>query len=350
MSERHTTRLSVIVPVYETSLIFFKQCLDSLHTQTLLEAEFLIIFDGENVKLHSFCEEYKKKDDRFKIYVCPHAGVSATRNFGISQANGDYITFVDADDSLYINSTLQKAYKYQQFCNSDITYFNWISDKQPKILWSQDKSKLSSEEKDFFLQQNIHIQKPSFSGAPWAKIFRRSFLNENGIHFKETCTIGQDRVFNYEACIQARTISYCKDIFYKYEIISNSATQRFRSNFLPVILSYIEELYKLSNEKYHALIGREAMVIFYSSWEKCYMSPQNKKHFFPRMKELTNIVRSNRFQSLIQKVNTNNCSFLFKLETFLLRHKITFWIYLHGLQRSLIHFPYKKLTFFHKRH
>ena len=335
MSEILSPYFSVIIPVYKTPLDYFRTCLDSLLNQTISNVEFIIVYDGKDDTLFSLCKDFQKKDFRFKIFVQPHLGVSATRNFGITQARGQYIAFVDADDCLYSNTTLENAYKFQQSHNSDITYFSWFFNNQEKKIWFQDKESLSDKEKEYFLQQNMHIQNPSFSGAPWAKIFRRSFLIENEIHFKEKCVIGQDRVFNYEAILHASKISYSKDIFYKYVINSESATERFRPNFLPVILNYIEELHILSDGKYHSLIGRDAMTKFYLSWEKCYMNPQNKEQLLSRMKELINVVCSDAFQTLIQKVDTKNCSFLFKLETFLLQHKITFWIYLHGLQRTL---------------
>ena len=63
------------------------------------------------------------------------------------------------------------------------------------------------------------------------------------------------------------------------------------------------------------------------------MNPQNKKNFFSRMKRLAQDARSKRFQLLIKDADTKGCSLLFKIETFLLRHKITFWIYIHGLKR-----------------
>ena len=66
------------------------------------------------------------------------------------------------------------------------------------------------------------------------------------------------------------------------------------------------------------------------------MHPKNKETYFNRMKELSNIILSNRFQELIQSVDTTNLSILFKIEAWLFQHKITFPIWLHGFKFNII--------------
>lgn len=345
-----STQISVIVPVYKTPLNHLTKCLKSLLHQTLQNAEFIIIFDGENDLQYSCCETYKQKDFRFKMFKQPHLGVSAARNFGINLAKGKYITFVDADDTLYSSTILEMSCTYHQSNNSDITIFSWTSNNQIKnSIWQENKKELSSEEIEYCLKQNIHIQDHSFSGAPWAKIFTRDFLAFNRIYFNTNCLIGQDRVFNYETISKAKKISYCNTIFYNYKINKDSATQRYRPDFLPIVLNYVEELNKLAPPKYASLIGRETLDLFYLSWNRCYMNPNNKNSFFKRMKELTTIVCSEKFLSLIKYVDSSNTSLLFKIEQNMLQHKFTFWIYFHGL----IHLkknPFKHTKIFVQHH
>ena len=334
MHKEVSTHISVIIPVYKTEKKNFKQCLESLHCQTARETEFIIVFDGKNAELQSFSEEFKKIDNRFKVYIQPHEGVSSTRNFGITHANGMYIAFVDADDSLYSKDALASAIKLIEKEYSDIYLFNWNQcNLIEKKLWDQNKKILSNDEREFCLKQLICIQHKAFSGAPWAKLFKKKFLLENKIFFNKKCIIGQDRVFNYKAFSNTQKISYYNLHFYNYVVNESSATQRFRLGYLPTILNYIEELSILSNGKYSSLIGREVLTHFYISWEKDYMSIQNKKKFFFRMKELASVVKSDRFQVLIKNIDTNNCSRIVKIEAKLLQHKATFWIYIHGLKK-----------------
>jgi glycosyltransferase involved in cell wall biosynthesis len=337
MNDKQQIFVSIIVPIYNTPLRFFKECLDSLTSQTLKETEFLLIFDGENNELFSFSKQYQEKDSRFILSIQPHKGVSATRNYGLKQAQGEYITFVDADDYLNDNKSLEKCYDSVKSNDSDITIFNWAQKEKNVIsLWSCNKEKLSDSETEECLRQFICIENPAFSGAPWAKFYKRLFLNANKIHFKSSCIIGQDRVFNYEAFSLASKISYSTEVLYTYVTNSESATQRYRPNSLAILLNYIDELSKISCEKHRSLIGKETLNMFYVSWNTCYMHPDNKNSFFRRMKEISDVVISNRFQNLIRSVDTTVFDFPVKIEIWLFKHKITFPIWLHGLKFAII--------------
>ena len=91
-------KVSVIIPIYKVFPDYLRSCLDSLVAQDMEECEFILVSDGAPEIENSICEEYASKDARFKFFKCEHAGVSATRNYGIEKAQGEYITFVDADD------------------------------------------------------------------------------------------------------------------------------------------------------------------------------------------------------------------------------------------------------------
>lgn len=334
MSKEPSPKVSVIVPIYKTPLNYFKECMESLYNQTLRDAEFILVFDGENKELLSICETYK--DPRFKIFVQPHLGVSATRNFGIKQAIGVFLTFVDADDSFYRKDSLENCFSATIENDSDIFIFDWASSSQPvKKIWSHSVKYLSKFELEFCLQQTIYTLNSNFPGAPWAKFFRRNFITTNKIQYKERCIIGQDRVFNYEAFSTAQRVSYSQITLYRYTTNIESATQQFRPNYLSIILNYIEELHFLAKDKYPSLIGNIAITMFYYSWDKCYMNPQNEHNFFFRMSNLTKIAKSDNFQALIRQVNLPNISPLVKLEIFLLQHRITFWVYIHGFKKNL---------------
>jgi glycosyltransferase involved in cell wall biosynthesis len=330
-------KVSVIVPFFEVVEKHFRDCLDSLCSQTMQDTEFLLVSDGASSKNTSICDEYIKNDHRFRLLTKEHSGVSATRNLGIKQALGEYIVFVDADDTLYNNRSLERCYESVQKNHSDIILFDWITKgKDPLSLWPEDKTILSDTEKEECLKQLISMENPAFSGAPWAKLYNRTFLTKKNILFNPKCIIGEDLVFNYEAFYKASKISYTKEIIYIYVMHKESTIQRYRPNCLPVFLNHIEELKKLSNEKYLSLIGKESLKMLYFSWHRCYMHPKNKETYFNRMKELSNIILSNRFQELIQSVDTTNRNLLFKVETWLFQHKITFPIWLHGFKFNII--------------
>ena len=92
--------LSVVVPVFNTEK-FLPNCLDSIKNQQFRDFEVLLVDDGSTDKSSSICDKYAEIDDRFTVYHRKNNGVSAARNYGISCAKGDYITFVDSDDYIF---------------------------------------------------------------------------------------------------------------------------------------------------------------------------------------------------------------------------------------------------------
>ena len=329
-------KTSVIVPVYNPPLEYFKKCLDSLKEQTLKLAEFIIVFDGESPEAYVLCQSFHTSDSRFKLFTTPHQGVSCARNFGIDLAGGEYVAFVDADDTLYSKTILEDSYQAAKNIDSDVALFTWsLSRKIEQKIWVQDKDALTKEERIYCLKQLIHIQNPSFSGASWAKIFRREFLLREGILFSNKYAIGEDRVFNYKAFSLASKISYNNILFYNYTERDDSASKQIRPNYLSIALDYIEELNNLSEEKYLSLVGRETLLLFYLSWDKDYMCFSTIKEYYAKMRDLSAVIVSDRFQKLISFVDLKGLSFLIKMETFLFQKKIVFPIWIHGIKRLL---------------
>lgn len=89
--------ISVVIPVYNGEC-YLEKCLDSLLVQTYSFFELILINDGSNDGSAQICNEYTRKDRRIKVYHQENAGVSVSRNRGIEQAAGEYLSFVDADD------------------------------------------------------------------------------------------------------------------------------------------------------------------------------------------------------------------------------------------------------------
>ena len=96
--------ISIIVPVYNTEKYLIR-CLDSLVNQTFNDIEIIIVNDCSQGNCKEIIEEYKKKDNRIKyIEHSENKGTLIARKTGSIEAEGDYITYVDSDDELDINT------------------------------------------------------------------------------------------------------------------------------------------------------------------------------------------------------------------------------------------------------
>lgn len=91
--------VSVIVPVYNVEK-YLKNCLDSLKAQTYSNLEFILIDDGSQDASSQIADQYAKEDSRFTVIHQANSGLSQARNHGIELAKGEYLTFVDSDDTV----------------------------------------------------------------------------------------------------------------------------------------------------------------------------------------------------------------------------------------------------------
>ena len=99
------TKFSIIIPCYNAKK-FLPSSIESVQNQSYDNFEIIIIDDGSTDGSDALLVEYEKKDSRIHVYRFENAGVGISRNRGISLAEGDYILFLDSDDS--INSELLK--------------------------------------------------------------------------------------------------------------------------------------------------------------------------------------------------------------------------------------------------
>lgn len=112
-------KISVIIPVYNVEN-YLRECLDSIINQTFKDIEIICVDDCSTDNSLDILNEYAQKDNRIKVFEQKeNSGQGAARNFGISIAQGEYITFVDPDD--YIESTMyEKMYNQAKTLNSEI--------------------------------------------------------------------------------------------------------------------------------------------------------------------------------------------------------------------------------------
>ena len=91
-------KLSIIIPVYNASS-YLPGCLERLIKQPFKSIEIILVDDGSTDNSASICDEYAQKDYGISVKHEPHAGVAHSRQIGLEEAQGDYILYVDADDT-----------------------------------------------------------------------------------------------------------------------------------------------------------------------------------------------------------------------------------------------------------
>ena len=118
-------KVSVIVPVYNVEK-FIDKCLNSLVNQTLKEIEIIVVNDGSSDNSQKIIDEYVKKyPNKVKSFIKENGGQGSARNMGMEKAVGEYISFVDSDDWLDLN-TLEKMYTLAKKDKSDIVICDMV--------------------------------------------------------------------------------------------------------------------------------------------------------------------------------------------------------------------------------
>ena len=102
--------VSIVTPVYNTAK-YLRECLDSILIQSYQDFELICVNDGSTDNCASILNEYADKDVRVKLYsLDSNTGPANARNVALSHASGDYIVFVDSDDSIeqdYLHKILE---------------------------------------------------------------------------------------------------------------------------------------------------------------------------------------------------------------------------------------------------
>ena len=91
--------VSVIVPVYNTSATL-EQCVASILSQTYAHLEIILIDDGSTDGSSALVDKLSRSDRRFQVIHQANQGLSVARNIGLTHAAGDFVTFVDSDDTI----------------------------------------------------------------------------------------------------------------------------------------------------------------------------------------------------------------------------------------------------------
>ena len=195
-----TIRYSVIIPVYNGEKTV-KRAVDSLLNQGRADAEILLISDGSADKTDAIAEEYGEK---IRFFRQDHAGVSAARNFGLSRARGEYITFVDSDD----------------FVAPD--YFAALDEAPDCDLLVFGAAHSGGDPLEYLLKSRAIM-------SCCNKRFRREFLESRGLRFPEGWQVGEDFCFCLACALGTEALVCIPADIYRVDISNkNSLSRGFR--------------------------------------------------------------------------------------------------------------------------
>lgn len=226
-------KFSFVVPVYNTAA-HLPACIESMLAQTVPDFEVLLIDDGSTDDSPAVCREFAARDSRVRFFPRPHAGVSAARNHGLALARGEFVTFIDSDDTISPDS-LRLADDTFQNTSCDLVIFS---------VRHRLYSGAETTEHTFVLDNALYPAPADFLAtlarkrrlliySAGNKFYRRSLLELHGITFDQSRAFGEDRLFNYAYLRHCQAIATRADIIYDYHVHSaHSLSNRFRDQAL----------------------------------------------------------------------------------------------------------------------
>ena len=202
MAELKNPKVSIIVPVYNVDK-YLDACIKSVVDQSYNNLELILVDDGSPDNSPKICDEWAKKDSRVKVIHKANGGVSSARNCGLDVATGEYVTFLDSDDTINKNFSIICQSLQNNSWEILIVPLNKIKDFEDM------EYKLDAET----YQALIKNESLSISSS-CSKIYKRDIIGEN--RFLIGVTIAEDKEFVVRVLTQCKTVGVINKPFYEY--------------------------------------------------------------------------------------------------------------------------------------
>lgn len=330
--------LSVIVPVYNSEK-YLQKCIDSLRKQTFKNISFWLVNDGSSDSSKSICEKAVACDKRFHLINQDNSGPGMARETGIKNCDGDYISFVDADDWIdcemfekmmsvvstnavdlvRCNTILHRPGKTEtrwtpSFCDRVLSQ-NEIQNKVIPLLISPEN------EKDF-----DHRLLRGCVGH----VIKKSVVTDNNIHFSRLKS-GEDVLFIMEVMLRCKGVFIMSSAFYHYMFYNNqslskslsSVTEKQRFSLRSQMVSLLRETDSFEIVKHRweqedrRLVYLDArIVVVYSG-----LKPKEAK------RELNKIVNTGEAKKAFNYKIPLSLPFPMFVLYWLIKHRMTFLLY-----------------------
>lgn len=218
MSFNENVKISIIIPVYNAGRSILR-CLKSVARQSFTDYEVIVLDDGSKDGSGELAEKYIARDEvlssRARVISKENSGVADTRNYGITLAKGEYLSFIDQDDFI-AKDYLEKYYAAANGVDIVVGGYERVAS-------------------DGRIITRVVPKKSAWAGyivtAPWAHLFRTGFIRENGIEFLKN-KIGEDVYFNVVALNRGARVEVIDNAGYKWYYndasVSNSVQNTFR--------------------------------------------------------------------------------------------------------------------------
>lgn len=209
--------VSIIIPCYNAEM-FIAETIKSVINQTYSNWEIIIVNDGSTDNSATILNQFSEKDNRIQLINKPNSGVSDTRNKGLEVANGEFITFLDADDVWHITN-LEKKVNFLTSTDYDVVYsYCQMIDEQSKPINRVLKGVNNLKVADFL------SFKANYNTAPSGIVFKKEVLHKIG-GFDVNLSNNADQDILIQALASRFKFGVIPEILWNYRIHSENMSK-----------------------------------------------------------------------------------------------------------------------------
>ena len=210
------TRVSVIVPVYDVGP-YLEACVDSVLAQTHHDVEVVLVDDGAVDGSEDRCDTYGLAHENVLVELKENGGVSAARNAGLDTATGEYVHFLDGDDTM-AEDTVANMLACAEETQAQVVvagYYVDVRDEQENLVSSE--TRLPPR-----LRVDVGSHEPvpvspellNHVGYAWNKLYRRDVVTQ--ARFAEGTSLVEDILFNAPVLASAARVEFLDKAFVHY--------------------------------------------------------------------------------------------------------------------------------------
>ena len=230
--------ISVVITTYNSAK-YIGQAIQSVIDQTFKEIEVIVVDDGSNDQTLALAQSYADRDRRIRICARTHAGKpSVTRNAGIREASGKYVSFLDGDDcyaplKLERGVAILEKFPRLPVVFHDMQYTDEAGNAQP-VTYLKDLNFLARAKKYlrgegdslYFCGANFYTFMSLYFAAMHTStvLIRRSVMESDKLLFAEDVRIGEDTEF-WWSLAKGREVAYIDEVLSYYRIHDASVTR-----------------------------------------------------------------------------------------------------------------------------
>lgn len=241
----YVPKISIIVPVYNVEK-YLQRCINSLIDQTLKDIEIILVDDESPDNCPRLCDNYAKSNDRIKVVHKRNEGLGYARNSGLDVATGEYVMFVDSDDTIETDSCEQfynaaKAYDADIVTgnfNNEVSSGKWKKTEQPEGLQILKGNEVYHYMLDMIASAPCINAERLYPVSVCITCIKRALIESIGLRFKsERQVASEDTIFKAILLKHTQILVRLPYAFYFYHINDSSLTHTFDIN----------KFYKLKN-------------------------------------------------------------------------------------------------------